>query len=178
MTVRYRRADGRPFLGCTSYPACRGARGYNGGSQRTSSSRGASATSRVVPSSSATSSGRTSNWPGSLVGLVLLAALVGWCGFGNRTAVSSQGGSSTPPSSTFAAPRATAPPLATIRAAPVINPATPSPTRTAAPVTPRTAAPALPVSGPTAQCRDGTYSYSANHSGTCSHHGGVAVWYR
>ncbi|MHB9054266.1 MAG: G5 domain-containing protein, partial [Thermoleophilia bacterium] len=33
-------------------------------------------------------------------------------------------------------------------------------------------------SGATAKCNDGTYSYSANHSGTCSHHGGVAEWYR
>ena len=30
--------------------------------------------------------------------------------------------------------------------------------------------------GATARCRDGTYSYSKHHSGTCSHHGGVAVW--
>jgi hypothetical protein len=30
--------------------------------------------------------------------------------------------------------------------------------------------------GATARCRDGTYSYSAHRSGTCSHHGGVAVW--
>jgi hypothetical protein len=35
-----------------------------------------------------------------------------------------------------------------------------------------------PAPGPTALCRDGTYSYSANHSGTCSWHGGVSVWYR
>lgn len=28
----------------------------------------------------------------------------------------------------------------------------------------------------TAQCGDGTYSFSQNHSGTCSHHGGVSVW--
>ena len=33
------------------------------------------------------------------------------------------------------------------------------------------------LSGPTARCRDGTYSYSAHRRGTCSHHGGVAVWY-
>lgn len=33
-------------------------------------------------------------------------------------------------------------------------------------------------SGATALCNDGTYSYSANHRGTCSHHGGVAVWYK
>jgi hypothetical protein len=31
-------------------------------------------------------------------------------------------------------------------------------------------------SGATAQCRDGTYSFSRHHSGTCSRHGGVAQW--
>jgi hypothetical protein len=31
-------------------------------------------------------------------------------------------------------------------------------------------------SGATALCRDGTYSYSKHHSGTCSHHGGVKRW--
>lgn len=30
--------------------------------------------------------------------------------------------------------------------------------------------------GATAQCRDGSCSFSLNHSGTCSHHGGVARW--
>ena len=30
--------------------------------------------------------------------------------------------------------------------------------------------------GATARCNDGTYSFSQHHSGTCSHHGGVAVW--
>jgi hypothetical protein len=30
--------------------------------------------------------------------------------------------------------------------------------------------------GATARCHDGTYSFSQHHSGTCSHHGGVAVW--
>lgn len=30
--------------------------------------------------------------------------------------------------------------------------------------------------GATAQCSDGTYSFSQSRSGTCSHHGGVAVW--
>jgi hypothetical protein len=30
--------------------------------------------------------------------------------------------------------------------------------------------------GATARCNDGTYSFSQTHSGTCSHHGGVAVW--
>jgi hypothetical protein len=30
--------------------------------------------------------------------------------------------------------------------------------------------------GATALCKDGTYSFSQTHSGTCSHHGGVAQW--
>lgn len=28
----------------------------------------------------------------------------------------------------------------------------------------------------TADCRDGTFSYSHHHQGTCSGHGGVAKW--
>jgi len=32
--------------------------------------------------------------------------------------------------------------------------------------------------GATALCRDGTLSYSQHHSGTCSNHDGVAVWYK
>ncbi len=35
---------------------------------------------------------------------------------------------------------------------------------------------AAPPPGATALCRDGTYSFSQTHSGTCSHHGGVAQW--
>lgn len=31
--------------------------------------------------------------------------------------------------------------------------------------------------GASARCRDGTYSFSQNRRGTCSHHGGVAQWY-
>ena len=31
--------------------------------------------------------------------------------------------------------------------------------------------------GASAQCRDGTYSFSQSRRGTCSHHGGVAEWY-
>jgi len=34
-----------------------------------------------------------------------------------------------------------------------------------------------PVPSPTAQCNDGTYSYSARQGGTCSgYRGGVAKW--
>jgi len=30
----------------------------------------------------------------------------------------------------------------------------------------------------TARCKDGTLSFAANHSGACSHHGGVAQWFK
>jgi hypothetical protein len=36
-------------------------------------------------------------------------------------------------------------------------------------------APSAPV-GASAQCRDGTYSFSQHRSGTCSRHGGVSQW--
>lgn len=32
------------------------------------------------------------------------------------------------------------------------------------------------LSGASAHCRDGSESFSQHHSGTCSHHGGVARW--
>lgn len=34
---------------------------------------------------------------------------------------------------------------------------------------------AIPA-GASAQCRDGSYSFSMNHRGTCSRHGGVSRW--
>ena len=34
-----------------------------------------------------------------------------------------------------------------------------------------------PSSGATAKCKDGTLSYSKHRKGTCSHHGGVAIWF-
>jgi hypothetical protein len=56
------------------------------------------------------------------------------------------------------------------------------PTRT--PPAPRQAgrtastAPAPNPQNATARCNDGTLSFSAQHSGACSHHGGVAQWYK
>lgn len=32
------------------------------------------------------------------------------------------------------------------------------------------------ATGATAKCKDGTYSHSQHHTGSCSHHGGVAEW--
>ncbi|MDB5935653.1 MAG: hypothetical protein JWQ01_2997 [Massilia sp.] len=56
-------------------------------------------------------------------------------------------------------------------------PLTPIVTPTPAPAPAPTPTPQpSPGPKPTALCRDGTYSYSITRSGTCSHHGGVAVW--
>ena len=41
---------------------------------------------------------------------------------------------------------------------------------------PRTAVTIGHPSGATALCNDGTYSYSLSRRGTCSWHGGVALW--
>ena len=60
--------------------------------------------------------------------------------------------------------------------APVAKP-TPAPTTQASPP-PVTSPPVQgPPAGATALCNDGTYSHSQHRSGTCSHHGGVAIWY-
>ncbi|MDQ4214737.1 GmrSD restriction endonuclease domain-containing protein [Microbacterium sp. ASV81] len=68
-------------------------------------------------------------------------------------------------------------------AAPAPAPVAPAPAP--APVAPAPApAPVAPVPAPaqaggaTALCSDGTLSYAASHRGACSHHGGVAAWYK
>jgi hypothetical protein len=45
-------------------------------------------------------------------------------------------------------------------------------------VAPKAHASSQPAHGATALCKDGTLSYAAQHQGACSHHGGVAHWYR
>lgn len=71
----------------------------------------------------------------------------------------------TPASAPTATPVGVAPPAEQTAAAPSVTPAT-------------TPAPQSATAGPTALCNDGTYSYSAQHQGTCSHHAGVASWYQ
>jgi hypothetical protein len=49
-------------------------------------------------------------------------------------------------------------------------------TTSIAPVTTPTTIPTSAPVGATAQCRDGSYSFSQTRSGTCSRHGGVSSW--
>ncbi|HEY0258969.1 MAG TPA: DUF3761 domain-containing protein [Lacisediminihabitans sp.] len=60
---------------------------------------------------------------------------------------------------TFAPP----PPPAPAPVAPAPAPAPPAP---------------APGGGATALCNDGSLSFAAHHQGACSHHGGVAEWYK
>jgi Protein of unknown function (DUF3761) len=63
-------------------------------------------------------------------------------------------------------------------------PATAAPPAAAASTSAGTASKSAPTAaagntdptGATAKCKDGTYSKSKHHSGTCSSHGGVAEW--
>jgi hypothetical protein len=53
--------------------------------------------------------------------------------------------------------------------------------KASAPETPKTQAPKSTGVAPqnaTARCKDGTFSYAKQHRGACSHHGGVAEWFK
>ncbi len=108
-----------------------------------------------------------------VVGQSLIIPLVG--------AVRSVGGeaqlSSTSPLVT--SPLPSVPPTATPRLATSVPPtATRLPATSVPRVVAQTPTPQpRRCAGATALCRDGTCSYSKTRQGTCSHHGGVAVWY-
>jgi len=90
-----------------------------------------------------------------------------------RGACSGHGGvqkasKSKPASDTAATPAAAA---ATSTAAPAQ-----AKSSTASKSAPTTTAGNTDPTGATAKCKDGTYSKSQHHSGTCSSHGGVAEW--
>jgi Protein of unknown function (DUF3761) len=55
---------------------------------------------------------------------------------------------------------------------------TPPPTQAKPPAEAPTRVTKADQGNATAKCKDGTLSYSKHHSGTCSHHGGVAEWYK
>lgn len=69
---------------------------------------------------------------------------------------------------------------ATAAAAPAATPAAAAPaaakSSSASKSAPTATASNTDPTGATAKCKDGTYSKSQHHSGTCSSHGGVAQW--
>jgi len=65
--------------------------------------------------------------------------------------------------------------------APAAKEAPKDPGKAATPSTGKAAMVKPPAGTPdnaTAKCKDNTYSFAKTHSGACSHHGGVAEWYK
>jgi hypothetical protein len=83
---------------------------------------------------------------------------------------------------TSGVPPVSATPTATPKNPPTPTPAPPASGQAAAPATSGkaqvTPAPAGTPANATAKCKDNTYSFAKTHSGACSHHGGVAEWYK
>src|SRR6202521_3086337 len=67
-------------------------------------------------------------------------------------------------------------PAAAAAEAPAAAPPAAAKSSTASKSAPTTTAGNTDSTGATAKCKDGTYSKSKHHTGTCSHHGGVAEW--
>jgi hypothetical protein len=109
--------------------------------------------------------------------------IVSWINAENQTVICSttQGNGSSQITIPTSTPISISTPLAT----PVVTPTTtqtPSitattPITTITPISTITPTDTSIPAGATAKCNDGTYSYSQHRQGTCSHHGGVNVWY-
>jgi hypothetical protein len=98
----------------------------------------------------------------------------GACSHHGGVAAAAAAPAATHPTGQVAAPKAAPPAAAPPPAAPL--PPAPPPTNHATTRSTTHAAPP-PASGrPTAQCRDGSWSYAQHHTGACSRHGGVARW--
>jgi hypothetical protein len=147
--------------GTTSAATGKGACSGHGGVQKAPQANAAAAAPTPEPAAPATSGGATTCKDGTT------SAATG------KGACSGHGGVQ---KATQAKPAAAAPAAAT--PAPAAAPAaaaaksTPVATKSA----PTAAASNTDPTGATAKCKDGTYSKSQHHSGTCSSHGGVAEW--
>ncbi len=93
-----------------------------------------------------------------------------------KGACSGHGGVQKSTTAKSAAGTGAATPPAAAPAAPTPAPAAPKSAPTTTKSAPTAAAGNTDPTGATAKCKDGTYSKSQHHSGTCSSHGGVAEW--
>src|SRR5262249_46942821 len=145
---------------------------------------GSSATGKAAGATAATASGGAGTPP---------AGPTGQCADGTYTRAKTQTGAcskhggvktwfaaATPAAAaagTVAAPKNTPPPPPS----PTTEKSTPPATGKAPSSTGKAQVVAKPADAPadaTAKCKDGTYSTSKTHTGACSHHGGVAEWFK
>ena len=156
--------------GTTSTATGKGACSGHGGVQKaakTSAAAAAPAPVATAPAAPATSGSPTTCKDGSSSTSTGKGACSGHGGV--------QKASKTTPAADTAA--ATTPAAPAAAAAPAVAaPAASAKTSTATKSVPTAAASNTDPTGATAKCKDGTYSKSQHHAGTCSSHGGVAEW--
>lgn len=159
-------ADATCKDGTTSTATGRGACSGHGGVQKASKAAASAAAPAVAPASAAAAApaAHTMSGGGSTCKDGTTSATTG------RGACSGHGGVQKAPKGSPAA--AAAPAAAT---APAAAPAA-AKSATVSKSAPTTTAGNTDPTGATAKCKDGTYSKSKHHSGTCSSHGGVAEW--
>jgi hypothetical protein len=168
----------------TTGTAGRGACSHHGGVNKTASATTTSpAPTPAATTKSSTSSSTSSTTPAASSGSTVTCK-DGTTGTAGRGACSHHGGVGTSGSTTTASttPAATAP----AKTSPAPASSAPTKTTTASPTpTTTTSTSSGSVAGksettdPTgaiAKCKDGLYSHSKTHTGTCSRHGGVAQW--
>ena len=148
--------------GTTSAATGRGACSGHGGVQKAPTAKATAAAPASEPSAPMTSGGATTCKDGTT------SAATG------KGACSGHGGvqQATNAKPAAAATAAATPASAATSPATALTKSTPVATKSA----PTAAASNTNPTGATAKCKDGTYSKSQHHSGTCSSHGGVAEW--
>jgi Protein of unknown function (DUF3761) len=177
------RADEAPATttckdGTTSTATGRGACSGHGGKQKAAAAAAAPA---APAAATAATPAVAPNSGGSLCkdGTTSAATGRGACsGHGGQQKAAKSGSTTSAtapaPAGASASPATPAPAAAKSAAAPAATSAAKS--TTASTSAPTVAASNTDPTGATAKCKDGTYSKSQHHTGTCSHHGGVAQW--
>jgi hypothetical protein len=159
--------------GTTSTATGRGACSGHGGVQKAATTQAAPATPAAAPASPAAPA--ASGTPSTCKdGTTSTATGRGACSGHGGVQKATKGKPASDAPAAAAAPAAAPPAAAT---APAAAPTTPAAAKSSASKSaPTAAASNSDPTGATAKCKDGTYSKSQHHSGTCSSHGGVAEW--
>jgi hypothetical protein len=167
----------------TTGTAGRGACSHHGGVNKAGTATTASPTPAATTPAATTKSSTSTTTPAASTGTPVTCK-DGTTGTAGRGACSHHGGVGTPSSTTTATTTpATAAPAKTSPAPASSTPtkttaASPSPTTTTTTSSGSVAGKSETTdpTGAIAKCKDGLYSHSKTHTGTCSRHGGVAQW--